>query len=86
MTNATDQRARRRKSIRKIAGYLLRYRKGLTVGAVCLVLANVLLLVNPWILKLAIDGLKTGLTKERLLFLSLGFVTVSLVSGWVSLL
>lgn len=65
----------------KIAGYLLRYRKGLAVGSACLVLSNVLLLFNPWILKLAIDELKTGIAAERLLFLSLGFVAVAVASG-----
>jgi ATP-binding cassette subfamily B protein len=81
MANANDEKKKRRKAIRTIVRYLLRYRKRLAVGGVCLLAANVLLLANPWILKLAIDELKTGITKERLLYLSLAFVTVTLVSG-----
>jgi ATP-binding cassette subfamily B multidrug efflux pump len=81
MKDTANDRTRRRKSIRKIARYLLRYRKGLAIGGVCLVFSNVLLLFNPWILKLAIDELKTGITKERLFFLSVGFVAVALASG-----
>ncbi len=81
MANATNEKARRRKAIRKIAGYLLRYRKGLAIGGVCLVLSNTILLFNPWILKLAIDELRTGITTERLLFLSVAFVAATLASG-----
>jgi ATP-binding cassette subfamily B protein len=81
MTSAKDEKKKRRNAIRTVVRYLLRYRKRLAVGGVCLVAANILLLANPWILKLAIDELKTGITKERLLYLSLAFVTVTLVSG-----
>jgi ATP-binding cassette subfamily B protein len=76
-----DEKAKRRKAIRTIAGYLLRYRKTLAIGSACLLVANVLLLVNPWILKLAIDELKTGITERRLLFLAAAFVAITLVSG-----
>ena len=81
MANTTHGMSPRRRAIRRIAGYLLRYRKGLATGAVCLVLSNILLLLNPWILKLAIDELTTGISTERLLFLALGFVTITLASG-----
>jgi ATP-binding cassette subfamily B protein len=81
MPSANDEKKTRRKAIRTVAGYLLRYRKRLAVGSVCLLGANVLLLANPWILKLAIDELRTGITEDRLLRLSLAFVAVTLVSG-----
>jgi ATP-binding cassette subfamily B protein len=81
MANPEDARARRRRAIRTIARYLLRYRKALAVGSVCLLLSNILLLVNPWILKLAIDELKTGITEKRLLFLACAFVGITVVSG-----
>jgi len=60
---------------------LARYKAGLVVGSVCLALTDLLLLANPWILKLAIDGFKNGLTHERLFFYAGLLVTVSLVSG-----
>lgn len=81
MAPMNDEKAKRRKAIRTIAGYLLRYRKTLAIGSACLLVANVLLLVNPWILKLAIDELKTGITERRLLFLAAAFVAITLVSG-----
>jgi ATP-binding cassette subfamily B multidrug efflux pump len=74
-------RAKRRQAIGTIARYLMRYRGRLVVGGVCLVFTNVLLLVDPWILKLAIDGLKTGITRDRLMLLAGAFVAITVVSG-----
>jgi ATP-binding cassette subfamily B multidrug efflux pump len=80
--NATGKDAsKRRQAIRTIARYLLRYRGRLAIGSVCLLFSNVLLLANPWILKLAIDELKTGMTKDRLLVLAAAFVGITVVSG-----
>jgi ATP-binding cassette subfamily B multidrug efflux pump len=80
--NATESEpSKRQQAIRTIARYLLRYRGRLAVGAVCLLFSNVLLLANPWILKLAIDELKTGITKDRLASLAIAFVGITLVSG-----
>ena len=80
--NATGKDpSRRRQAIRTVARYLLRYRGRLAVGSVCLLFSNVLLLANPWILKLAIDELKAGIAKDRLLVLSAAFVGITVVSG-----
>jgi ATP-binding cassette subfamily B protein len=80
--NATGKDpSKRRRAMRTIVRYLLRYRGRLAIGSVCLLFSNVLLLANPWILKLAIDGLKTGITKDRLLVLSAAFVGITVVSG-----
>jgi ATP-binding cassette subfamily B protein len=64
-----------------IRSYLRRYQKGLVLGGVCLVLTDVLLLANPWILKLAIDGLEAGTTHEQLYIYAALFVGVTAVSG-----
>jgi ATP-binding cassette subfamily B protein len=76
-----DERTKRRQAIGTIVRYLMRYRKRLAIGAVCLLLSNLLLLANPWILKLAIDELKSGIAKDRLLLLAVVFVAVTLLSG-----
>jgi ATP-binding cassette, subfamily B, multidrug efflux pump len=73
--------SKRRQAIRTIARYLLRYRGRLAVGSVCLLFSNVLLLANPWILKLAIDELKSGITRDRLASLAVAFVGITVVSG-----
>jgi ATP-binding cassette subfamily B multidrug efflux pump len=79
MTSSSKEKQAR--SIRVIRGYLARYRNGLVRGGLCLLLADVLLLANPWILKLAIDALKAGTTREQLLVFAGFFVGLTAVSG-----
>jgi ATP-binding cassette subfamily B protein len=76
-----DDPSKRRRAIRTIVRYLLRYRGRLAFGSVCLLFSNILLLANPWILKLAIDELKTGIARDRLLVLAGAFVGITVVSG-----
>jgi len=61
--------------------YLAKYKRRLLLGAACLVSSNILLLANPWILKIIIDSLKTGISRNRLLNLSLFFVGITVASG-----
>ena len=72
---------RRKRAFATIAGYLRRYRRGLAVGGVCLTISNLLALVDPWILKLTIDELEKGTTRDRLIWLAAAFVVVTAVSG-----
>jgi len=81
MSSQIDSKEKRRRAMRVIRGYLGRYRSGMAVGAVCLVLTDVLLLANPWILKLAIDDLDAGTTRERLYLYAGLFIAVTAVSG-----
>jgi ATP-binding cassette subfamily B protein len=76
-----DSKGKRKRAIRTVRSYLDRYRRGLVVGALCLVMTDLLLLANPWILKLAIDGLEGGIGHERLYQLAGLFVAVAAVSG-----
>jgi ATP-binding cassette subfamily B multidrug efflux pump len=81
MDTPPDTKENRRLAVRVIRGYLGRYTRGLLVGGVCLVLTDVLLLANPWILKMAIDELHGGVTHDRLVFFALVFVGVTAASG-----
>ncbi len=76
-----SSKEKRQRATRVIRSYLARYRGGLTAGGVCLVLTDVLLLANPWILKLAIDDLEAGTVRERLYLYAALFVGVTAVSG-----
>lgn len=81
MSSRENSKEKRKRAIRTVRSYLGRYRGGLAVGAVCLFLTDLLLLANPWILKLAIDGLEKGLDHGRLIRLAGLFVAVAAVSG-----
>ncbi|MDH3196733.1 MAG: ABC transporter ATP-binding protein/permease [Candidatus Krumholzibacteria bacterium] len=82
MTAPRDSKEKRRRAIRTVRGYLGRYRRGLAGGAACLVLTDLLLLLDPWILKLGIDDLRAGTTRERMLFYAAMLVAVSAASGF----
>jgi len=78
---ANNSKEKRRRAFRTVGRYLARYRGGLLAGGVCLLLTDILLLANPWILKLGVDGLKTGITSDLLVRYALLLIAVTLVSG-----
>lgn len=81
MSQAGNSKQAARAALSTVFSYLRRYRRKLFIGGICLVLANVLLLVNPWILKMTIDSLKRGTTREQLLIFALILVTITAAAG-----
>jgi ATP-binding cassette subfamily B protein len=81
MDNRRDPREERKNARRTIGRYLRLYTSGLMTGGLCLLVTNALLLCNPWILKLTIDQLKTGISRERLILYSSLLVVISVSSG-----
>ena len=61
MASSDDRKQKRRAAWQAITRYLRRYRRGLIAGGVCLLVADLLALVTPWIMKVTIDGLKEGI-------------------------
>jgi ATP-binding cassette subfamily B protein len=51
--------------VRRLLGYVARYRLAFTLGFVCVVLTTALSLAGPWVLKYAIDDLAQGVTLEK---------------------
>jgi ATP-binding cassette subfamily B multidrug efflux pump len=80
-SGGNEAKAKRKRALRTVGRYLARYRRGLAVGGVCLVITNLFLLVNPWILKVAIDELKEGAAQNRLLFLVIALLVATIISG-----
>jgi len=81
MTHPDRSNEKRRRARATIRRYLLRYRAGLTVGALCLVVNDALLLAKPWLLKMAIDGIGKTMTRGRLAWIAGLIVAATLVSG-----
>ncbi|MCH7549370.1 MAG: ABC transporter ATP-binding protein, partial [Candidatus Krumholzibacteriota bacterium] len=81
MGSIKDSKEKRRLALRTVLGYLRRYRGGLALGGACLVVTDILLLVNPWILKVTIDELHGGLTRGQLARYAALLVLVTLLSG-----
>jgi ATP-binding cassette subfamily B protein len=81
MSNSAEKKAKRKQAWQAVLGYLARYKKGLAIGGLCLLGADTLALVIPWIMKLTIDGLKEGMSRDILARYALVFVAVTAVSG-----
>jgi len=54
--------------LKPLAPYLKRYRKSLAGGCAALVLYNTLKALVPIVVGHAVDDLKTGITREKILF------------------
>ncbi|MDH3215722.1 MAG: ABC transporter ATP-binding protein/permease [Candidatus Krumholzibacteria bacterium] len=73
--------SKRKKALAAVARHLKNYKRGLTLGGLCLVVTNLLMLANPWILKVTIDGLQAGTTSRELLNYAIAFVGITVASG-----
>jgi ATP-binding cassette subfamily B protein len=65
----------------RLLPYLVRYRRGLAWGVACIVLANVIALAQPQVLRYAVDDLYRGVTAEKLGRYALIFFAIAVCSG-----
>jgi len=61
--------------------FLLRYKKLWIAGIFAVTLTNVFMLAGPWILRMAINSLETGITKSGLAMYAGAIVLVTLISA-----
>src|SRR6478672_167875 len=54
-------------AVRRLLPYVLRYRRRLLLGLVCVVLSSTFQLLAPWVLKYAIDDLGRAVTRQKLI-------------------
>ena len=69
-------------SLRKLIPYLARYQRRFAVGFVSLILATGIQLVSPWVLKLAVDDLTRGVTRQKLAVYAGVLIAVALAGGY----
>jgi ATP-binding cassette subfamily B protein len=81
MNAPASSKEKRRTALRSIFHYLRPYRVPLIWGGLSLVVADLLVLANPWIMKTAIDALSRGITKRELLVYAGLLVALTLVGG-----
>jgi len=81
MNAPASSKEKRRTALRSILHYLRPYRPHLIWGGLSLLLADLLVLANPWIMKTAIDALSRGITKRELLVYAGLLVLLTLVGG-----
>jgi ATP-binding cassette subfamily B protein len=51
--------------VRRLLGYMARYRLAFVLGFICVVLTTAISLAGPWVLKYAIDDLAAGVTLQK---------------------
>jgi len=68
-------------AFRKMWPYLWRYRSGLALGFLCLIIKDLLVVAQPLLIKAGIDSLTTGFSLRTLLWFCGGLVLLSLLKG-----
>ena len=69
------------KSLRPLFPYLQKYRRSYFIGTICVFINNGVWILFPLVLRHAVDGLKAGVTREKLLIYSLQLMGVAAVKG-----
>jgi ATP-binding cassette subfamily B protein len=67
--------------LRRLLPYLTRYRRGLVWGGVCILLANFIALIQPQVLRLAVDDLYHGVTAQKLARYAVILLVIAVGSG-----
>ncbi|MGO9403986.1 MAG: ABC transporter ATP-binding protein [Terriglobales bacterium] len=69
------------KNLRPLVPYLKRYRRGLTLGALCVLLTNSIAVQFPQVLRHATNDLHSGVTTQKLLKYALAIIAVFVAKG-----
>jgi ATP-binding cassette, subfamily B, multidrug efflux pump len=69
------------KSLRPLFPYLRKYRGSYFIGTLCVFINNGVWILFPLVLRHAVDGLQTGVTRQKLLIYSLQLMGVAAIKG-----
>src|SRR5277367_1549180 len=69
------------KSLRPLFPYLKKYRGSYFIGTICIFINNGVWILFPLVLRHAVDGLRSGVTREKLLTYSLELMGVAGIKG-----
>jgi ATP-binding cassette, subfamily B, multidrug efflux pump len=67
---------------RRLLGYLAKHRRSFLLGFACVVVTNVLTLAGPWLLKYAIDDLRSSLTLDKVREYAVVLLLLAVVGGF----
>jgi ATP-binding cassette subfamily B protein len=67
---------------RRLLSFVVRYRGRYVLGLVFVVSTSAVTLLGPWVLRLAVDDLQTGVTRAKLLFYAALIVVIAAGSGY----
>jgi ATP-binding cassette, subfamily B, multidrug efflux pump len=66
---------------RRLWPYAARYRRSFLLGSACIVAATAFQMLSPWVLKLAVDDLTTGVTRGKLAYYAGLLLALTSVGG-----
>ena len=69
------------KNLRPLLPYFNKYRGGLALGALCVLVTNAIWIQFPRVIQYAVDGLRLGVTQQKLLKYSLLLFVIALSKG-----
>jgi ATP-binding cassette subfamily B protein len=69
------------KNLRSLVPYLKRYRRGLMLGGLCVLLNNGIWILFPQVIRKAVNGLNEGVTRQKLFTYAMMVVAVALAKG-----
>jgi ATP-binding cassette subfamily B protein len=68
--------------LRRLIPYLVRYKKRLTLGMICLLFGKVASVLAPQVLRMTVDDLTVSVTQQKLVFYSGLIIGIALVDGF----
>ena len=68
---------------RRLRGYVLRHRRAYLIGFALSLLSTGLSVTNPWVLRLAVDGIRSGAAPRLLVGLAMAYVGIALTGGFI---
>jgi len=68
-------------AVRRLLPFVLRYKQPFILGLACVVVTTAIQLLSPWVLKLAIDDLNTGVTRAKLGIYAALLLAIAIVGG-----
>jgi ATP-binding cassette, subfamily B, multidrug efflux pump len=66
---------------RRLLGYLAKHRRSFLIGFACVVVTNVLTLAGPWLIKYAIDDLRSSVTLGKVRQYAVALLVLSVFAG-----
>ena len=70
------------KALRPLLPYLVRHKGPMLAGIACLLVSDALQMAGPWVLKLSVDGIEKGITRDRLAVYAGFLVGLALLAGF----
>lgn len=68
-------------SWRRLLAYLARSQRAFLAGLACVVITTGVTLAGPWVLKFAVDDLRSGVTLEKIRFYAVALLALAVVGG-----